>query len=290
MCPPPNRRSIPARPSILVRLVFLPILVLGGFADDLVAAKLRPETATAWDRYFALADAKVQRELRDPNRFLIEDYLAPSERAAIRSRLSKGEVVVERMRGVEPPGQKVDIPDAAVHHWWGAILVPGVTLDEILRFVKDYDHHAGRFVEVQQSKLLRRSGETYTFLFRLKRTKVITVHYNTEQVCSYRSHGPKRASSRSVATRIAEIDDAGTPHEREKPIGDDYGFLWRLVSWWRFEQTSEGVIVECESASLSRSIPYLFRPFRSFTESIPRESLVNTLTAIRTHVRPKGSR
>lgn len=273
---------------MVLRLVALVLLALPAFSGDLVAAKLRPETAKAWDLYLALADAKVERELKDPSRFLIEDHFPAAERAEVRARLARGEIVIERMRGVEPAGAKSDVPDGAIHHWWGAVLVRGATLDRLLRLLKDYDHHAGRFPEVQQSRLLGRKGDTYTFFFRLKRTKVITVHYNTEQVCTYRSHGPRRASSRSMATRIAELSGAGTSSEGEKPPGDDYGFLWRLASWWRFEETPEGVIVECESASLSRSIPFLFRPFRGYAESIPRESLDNTLGAIRRSAGPKG--
>ena len=47
--------------------------------------------------------------------------------------------------------------------------------------------------------------------------------------------GARRA--RSVAIRIAELDGAETPRETEKPIGRDRGFLWRLNSYWRYEET-----------------------------------------------------
>jgi hypothetical protein len=93
-------------------------------------------------------------------------------------------------------------------------------------------------------------------------------------------------SSRSVATRIAELADAGSSSEKEKTSADDSGFLWRLNSYWRFEETDEGVIVECESISLSRSIPFglgwLVGPF---VESVPKESLDTMLNAIREGVK-----
>ena len=61
--------------------------------------------------------------------------------------------------------------------------------------------------------------------------------------------------SRSVSTRIAEVEDAGLPNEREKPVGHDGGFLWRIDSYWRFEEQDGGAYVEAESISLTRDIP-----------------------------------
>jgi len=249
------------------------------------AAALRAETLKAWERYVGWADARVERELADPDRFLWQEYVPQADRAEIAERLRSGRVVVRRMSGVVPAGVKLEVPDGAVHHWWGSILVPDVSLAPLLRFVKDYDHHAGRFVEVEQARLLARNGETYRFFLRLRRTKApITVYYNTEQECTYRSYGPKLASSRSVALRIAELENPGTPREREKSSDDDRGFLWRMVTWWRFKQTPRGVLVECESASLSRNIPGWLRFIPGaigYLESVPRESIENTLTSIR---------
>ena len=67
---------------------------------------------------------------------------------------------------------------------------------------------------------------------KLTRKELITVTYNTEHVVELTRHGPARASSRSVATKIAELADAGTSREREKPAGSDLGLLWRLNAYW----------------------------------------------------------
>jgi len=81
---------------------------------------------------------------------------------------------------------------------------------------------------------------------------------------------------------IAELADAGTASEKEKPVGDDSGFFWRLNSYWRFKQENGGVFIECESISLSRSIPFGFGWLvKGYVESVPRESLEGTLTSIR---------
>ncbi len=269
------------------RGVCLFTVLLSVLPADAMAARLTPEAIQAWDKYLEWADKKVERELTDGVRFLIQDHLSSQEKANVLRRLKAGEVVAQRMKGVIPPGADIDIHDAAIHHWWGSILVPRVRLADLLPFLQDYDHHAGRFLEVEKSRLLSKDGENYKFSFRLKRSKaVVTVYYNTEQECEYRVHNANRASSRSRANRIAELENPGTPGERELLPGEDRGFLWRLVSWWRFQQTDDGVIVECESASLSRGIPFLVSMvpgLRGYLESVPRESLENTLTSIRRH-------
>jgi hypothetical protein len=111
---------------------------------------------------------------------------------------------------------------------------------------------------------------------------IITASYNTEHAVEYRRIGTDRAASRSVSTKVAEIADAGTPQEREKPPGEDHGFLWRLNAYWRFEQSGDGVLIECESVSLSRSVPLLVRPVVGpIANRIARESLARTLRSLR---------
>jgi hypothetical protein len=117
---------------------------------------------------------------------------------------------------------------------------------------------------------------------KLRRSAIITVTYNTEHEVNYRRLASQRAAMTSVATRIAELDDAGTRAEREKAPGDDNGFLWRLNAYWRYEQVDGGVLIECESVSLSRSVPFALRLFvSSYVDKIARESLDRTLTSLR---------
>jgi hypothetical protein len=81
------------------------------------------------------------------------------------------------------------------------------------------------------------------------------------------------------------VDDAGEPAERLEPAGHDRGFLWRMNTYWRFEQRDGGTYVECQSISLTRDIPtglgWLIGPY---VTSVPRESLTFTLAATRSAV------
>jgi hypothetical protein len=133
-----------------------------------------------------------------------------------------------------------------------------------------------------QSRLLARDGDRLNVYMKLRRTSIITVTYNTEHHVEYTRLSPARAAARSVATRIAELEDAGTPKEHEKPAGEDSGFLWHLNAYWRYEEVRGGVIVECESVSLSRSVPMLVRPVANpIVDRIARESLLRTLESLR---------
>jgi hypothetical protein len=149
--------------------------------------------------------------------------------------------------------------------------------------LQDYDQHAEIYAPaVARSKLLSRSGDTLRVYLRFHMKKVITVVLNTEHEARFTRLASSRAHSRILSTRIAEVDNAGASGEREKPIGNDGGYLWRLNTYWRFLERDGGVYVQCESISLTRGIPtgfgWLIAPF---VTSIPRESLTFTLETTR---------
>ncbi len=169
-----------------------------------------------------------------------------------------------------------------VHHWLGSLFIPNVSLDELMTWVKSYNDHEQYFEEVEASELLSKEGDVYDILLRLKRKKIVTVHYNTEHRVEYRQHDPLRVSSKSHTTRIAQIENPGTSSERERPEGRDSGFLWRLNSYWRYKEVNGGVLVELETVSLSRGIPAAVKWLvAGYVNSVPRESLQSTLTSIR---------
>jgi putative flippase GtrA len=250
-------------------------------AADVAMAELTPAAIAAWQKYERQVDDRYGRANDSP--FFIEDTY---KSAGWRQRVMAGQVSMLRIDSLTPGGAETSIADGRIHHWAGAIFIPNSSLDQVLRYLRD---RAGReseaFDDVVASKLLARDGDRIRVYMKLRRESVITVTYNTEHAVEYKQLGAARASSRSVATKIAELADAGTPQEREKPQGNDHGFLWKLNAYWRFEQVDGGVLIECESVSLSRSVPMLLRPFVTGTvERIARESLQKTLTSLRTEL------
>ena len=227
----------------------------------------------AWDKYVAAVDARHAQS--SP-----KDFFALDTRGADKWR-ERTRTNAVPMVEVTPPGA----PDGKIHHWAGAIYVPNTTVDSVVKRLQEYAGRESEFYqEVKASKLLERDGDRVKVFLRLERDAgVVTVRFNTEHDVQYRQLGTGRAASRSVATKIAELEDAGTPRERERPPGQDHGFLWRLNAYWRFEQAGDGVLIECESVSLSRTVPFLIRPFASpIVNRIARESLERTLRSLRT--------
>ena len=260
-----------------------PISVKASGPADMATAELTAATVSAWQQYERQVDERYNRAPATSQPYFAQDAFKSNATSSWRRRVVSGEVSMSRIDTPSPGQATVDIPDGKVHHWVGAVFIPRAKLETVLAQIKD---RAGResesFSDVIGSRLLSRDGDRIRIFLKLRRDNIITVTYNTEHEVQYRPLGPARASSRSVATKIAELDDAGTPREREKPVGNDHGFLWRLNAYWRFEQTDDGVIIECESASLSRGVPALLRVFVSGTvERIARESLHNTLASLK---------
>jgi hypothetical protein len=244
------------------------------------AVPLRPETARGWDAYVRATEARIARELGHPQLFLATDFTSAvsSSRALARS----GRVGVAKVTAVGGEAAGV-VPEGLVHHWRGLVLIPGTTIDAILARVADPRDGDLFQDDVVASRVIDRGPGSLRLFLRLQRSQLITVVYNTEHAIQYRRHDARRASSRSVATRIAEVAEPGTARERELAPGQDRGFLWRLNSYWRYEQAAGGVLVECESISLSRTVPPLVRSVvQPVTDQIARGSMERTLEAMRT--------
>lgn len=246
------------------------------------AAELKAPTISAWDTYVRATEARIAAELSSGKGFLVLDSKQSSESEFDRKVLQTGQILVEKMRSHQSNGLVLDVPGGMIHHWRGAIFVPQVSLDEVFVRVANPRIEDTRQEDVLDSSVLTRSPDSLRLYLKLQRSKIITIVYNTEHEVRFQRQDRVRAWSSSTAVRIAEIMNPNSPQEKERPEGRDRGFLWRLNSYWRYEQVPGGVIVECESISLSRSIPslleYLIRPL---IDKVARESMERTLGSMR---------
>ena len=119
-----------------------------------------------------------------------------------------------RTRTVE--GKKIPIPSGMVHHWIGSVHIRDVALADVESWVQDPTNFERWVKEVVSARLLHHEGDDYRIYLRLRGKRVKTVHYNTEHEIHFDHHGPGKSSSKTVATRIVQLDDAGTEREREK--------------------------------------------------------------------------
>ncbi len=262
------------------------LLLLPGLVPqtpEVLSAELKPATVQAFDRYVQVTEARIDAEMKRPGEFLYVEGLPAPRRAQALSLLKNGQVYMERLKTRDSAGRVMEAPDGLIHHWMGAVFIPCVTLHQTLDVVQDYDHHQEIYLpEVVRSKLVSRNGDDFKIFYRLRKKKVITVTLDTDHDVHYFPVDATHAYSRSYTTRIQEVANADKPDEFEKPVGKDSGFLWRLYSYWRFEEKDGGVYVECESVSLTRDIPWIVSPIvKPFVTDIPKESLQMTMGSTR---------
>ncbi len=239
-------------------------------AFDVATTTLEPQTVKAFDQYVKRREAEMQAR---------PSFLWCDGRQSCLSTVKQGDLMVEprHQRGVH------EVPGGLVHDWQGATFVPGVKLDDALAVLRNYDNYKNVYApEVIDSKLLSRQGEQSKVFLRLRKKKILTVILNTEYDTLIERVDATHGRSRSFSTRIAEVDDPETKDEHEFPIGQDHGFMWRLNSYWRFEERNGGVYIECEAISLSRGVPMLLSSLMApILRQLPRESLEKTLLATR---------
>ncbi len=191
-------------------------------------------------------------------------YVAQTE-----AQLDRAPRSVSRAGAYATEGTSTDVPGGTISDWRGAAFLPGITLDQLLHRLQ-YPGTPPPQEDVVSSRVVGRSADGLRVSIRLVRRSIVTVSYDTEHEMTFRRRTPTLATARSVATRIEEIG------------GDDHGFLWRLNSYWRYEERAGGVMVELQSLTLSRDVPTLLRPIASpLVRRVARESMVRTLEALR---------
>jgi putative flippase GtrA len=247
------------------------------------AAELTAETERAWHRYVQTTEKRVERELSASGRFLAIDFDESHARASALRELREGMVLVTNVASQGDDGAGIDIPSGTIHHWRGLVFVPGASVEDLIDAVSDPTGlRAHRQEDVLEARVLARSPNGLRLFLKLQRRAIVTATYNTEHDVAYRSHGTGRASSRSVATRIVEVENVGQPDEYERPRGVDRGFLWGLNSYWRYQRVAGGVVVELESLTLSRAVPWgVGAVVRPLVDRVARESVTRTLAALR---------
>lgn len=248
------------------------MLTAAATAAGSAGPRLTSAAEEGWRTYARHVEQRRDREVAVTDRFLALDFLPT--RAADRRAIQAGAVVVHP---VNTGG--TDLPGARVHHWRGAVLLRGAT---VAGLVTALEQGPPPQADVLRAMVLSRSPAEMRVYLRMRRQQVVTVVYDTEHVVRFDVHSGGRASSSTVATRIVEINRAGTADERPLAAGDDRGFLWRLNGYWRYEQVVGGVIAECESISLSRDVPFgLSVVAAPFVSRAAHESMESALLALR---------
>jgi len=244
----------------------------------LTASELKPRTASAFEHYVELTEARMKAELAAPTQFLYLDTMSEEERNLEIDRIRSGQIFVRQL-ATRDGGKRVEIPDGLAHHWVAIGFIPHVKLERVLELAEDFDQHAEYFKpDLVKSQLLNRDGGHFHVYFRFRRHAIVTVEYSTQFDIDFTQLDSMHVYSVARAVRIAEVRNPGEKDEHELPVGNDRGFLWRLNLYTRYEQADDGVYVQIEFLALSRSVPAIFAWLvNPYVKSVPRDYLTNYL-------------
>ena len=252
-----------------------PALIAGAVLCCFSGMALAEPTASATaslNAYLGTVEARLAQQHQNGG-----SILAPVDQ----ERLRNGELIIERLA----PASTAAFPGAMLHHWRGTAFAPGAKAADFEHLMRNYSAYPQYYApQVVQARILSQQGDHYQVVMRVKQRHVITVVMDTAydvdfaRVKSQTGPEPLRGYSISRSTRISEIEAAGTSKERALAPGEDHGFLWRLNTYWSYEERDGGLYMQIESVSLTRAIPTgLGWAIGPFVESVPRESLEFTL-------------
>ncbi len=231
-----------------------------------------PEAIASWDRYArALEAVRASEASRGvPAWATDEDRDGRKGFPALR----RGDVVVTRRT---LPSVRVE--DATLEHWQGSLLLRGVSLEQVSSRLRNPDRYP-QPPDVLALTVSARGAESHDIYLRLRRSLLVTATYDTWHHVRHVARGASRLDSVSLSSRIEEVEDAGTASERRLAADQSRGFLWRMRSAWRFTAVPEGVVVTCESLTLSRPVPFgLGMMARPIITRVARESMTTAVRA-----------
>jgi hypothetical protein len=236
-----------------------------------VAAGPAPAAVFAFNSYIGGVESRLAQQHRSQGGFIAGVGSGTQGEA----RLRRGELIIEQLT----PSTGADLPGAMLHDWRGTAFAPGAKAADFERLMRDYNAYPQRYApQVVQAKVISQQGDRYQAVMRVRQKHVITVVMDTAYEITFGRLDAQHGYSISRSTRISEISSPGTRDEHALQPSEEHGFLWRLNTYWSYEERDGGLYMQIESVSLTRAIPMgLGWAIGPFVKSVPRESLEFTL-------------
>ena len=222
---------------------------------------------------------KVEARLRDQHQRADEFLASVGTDSQTDTRLRRGQVVIEQLAR----GKEAELPGALLHHWRGTAFVQGARAADFEQLMKNFNGYPRTFApQVVRASILmpEKDANHFTATMRVRQHHVITVVMDPTYDVQFGRLDAQHGYSISRSTKITEIDAPGTAKEHALSESEEHGFLWRMNTYWSYEERDGGLYMQVESISLTRAIPTgLGWAVRPYVESVPRESLEFTLRA-----------
>src|SRR4051812_33914508 len=240
-----------------------------------MVVKLDPETVVEFDRYAKSVEAEIGQRWDGKMHFIsVEDD--PAEKRKVMA----GEFLV---RTPKPDAKPESIKDGLIHDWIGTVFIPGTDPERVIGVLRNFDNHKNIYPEVADSKTISQKGDETVGYWRVQQRKgLVPVVLEIQQNAYYKKLAPGRWNCRAYARKITEIDTGLFGGGRRFPEGEGHGYVWRMYAYWNIEQVDGGVLAECRTLSLSRSIPQTVAwAVGPYVQKAPQESLTSTLKQTR---------
>jgi hypothetical protein len=262
---------------------FLTLLILSASTTPLLAEPT-PTATAAFNTYAASIESRLSQQHASPTTILAP---VPTD-TATQTRLHHGDLILEQIKDQLTPANP-NPPGAMLHHWRATVFLPNARAAALTHLLRDFAAYPTYFApQILQATATPQSPDLIHTTLRVRQKHILTVVLDTAYDVTFAAPSPHSGFSLSRSTRIAEIDAPGTFHERPLTPAEEHGFLWRLNTYWSYEERNGGLYIQIESISLTRSIPTgLAWAIRPFVESVPRESLEFTLHSVCTALQSK---
>lgn len=265
-----------------LRFALVQLLVLFVFAARSDTAELDQEVLASWDKYVASAEAHIQHRLASTSPFLWVD-----EDPTRRDRLISGEIVISPIGNTHPQS----VPHGLIHHWIGGVFIPGATIQDLTAVVSDYRRYKEIYrPTLVKAELLDSTGDAQKFsILWVQRFFVVTAAFYAELDSNYVQLNSRQAYMTFSTTRVQQIEHYGEKDEQRLAPDESSGYLWRLLSFARFEERDGGLYLELEVIGLSKDLPgslrFLLKPV---IDHVPRQALATKLDQTRQAIRSRA--
>src|SRR3984885_15870775 len=194
------------------KLLLAALLILLRVPPSIGAAPLplAPETKAAWDAYLQAATDSMQARLQPGAHFLWLD-----------DEPDRAEVIRTKGPYIAPVGPHIPkkVPSGLIHDWLGVAFVPNVTIEDIVRILRDYDRYKEIYKPAVIDSMSRGTdGVKDLFSMRLANKSVVAkTALETDCEASYFRVDDRHWYGISNTTHIQEIAKFGTPGQRTFP-------------------------------------------------------------------------
>jgi hypothetical protein len=225
----------------------------------------------AFNAYVGAVESRLARQHSSQQNFLA----APASWPPTQDRLRGGAPIVEELT----PTGGLELPGALLHHWRATAFAPGAKAADFEPLMRDVDRYSQHFApQIVKASVVAQRGDFVQASIRVRQKHIVTVVLDTAYDIRFGRLDPQHGYTISRSTGISEIGSPGAPGEHALEASEEHGFLWRLNTYWSYEERDGGLYLQVESISLTRTIPrgmgWIIQPF---IESIPRDSLEFTL-------------